>query len=381
MSTTSALPAFVPEDSTPVALRDVEAELSRRLKEAQGTSDAPVQRARMSNLVVFCDSVALAETVAAQIADIIAIHPARVFLLVAEPADGAGEETAFVSVRERPAGGGRVAYNEQITLHATGRSIERLPFAVRGLVVGHLPTNLWWAAPTPPSLAGPLLHDLAEHAEQVLYDSIGWTQPARGVAATASWIEGFEHPVQKGQRCLVASDLNWRRLKSWRRVLGQALDPATAEGALESITEVQIEHGPHAVVQAWLLGSWLASCLHWEVQAGTIRPNVEFAWSARGAHGPVRVRIDRLAEGPSEIRHVRIACRLGATASALDIGVEDDRRLAVRLEGIDAAPRTITRIAQPTAELVGRQLSDRERDPAFCAAMTVAGALAQRLMG
>jgi glucose-6-phosphate dehydrogenase assembly protein OpcA len=380
MSTVDALPAFVPEGAAPVALRDVEAELSRRLKQAQGESEAPIQRARMSNLVIFCDGPDLAAIVSQEIPDILAIHPARVFLLVGEALTGAGEETAYVSVCERPAGGGRTAYNEQITLHATGRSVERLPFAVRGLLVGNLPTNLWWAAPTPPCLAGPLLHDLAEHMEQVLYDSLGWIQPARGVAATASWFASLEPSAAQSRSLLVASDLNWRRLKSWRRVLGQALDPATAEDALESITEVQIEHGPHAVVQAWLLGSWLASCMGWEVHAGTIRPNVEFAWHARGPKGPIGVRVDRLPEGPPEICRVRIACRLDGQASALDIRVEDDRRLAVRLEGLDAAPRTVTRIDQPRPDLVGRQLSDRERDPAFCQAMIVAGKLAQSVL-
>src|SRR5262249_43643488 len=146
--------------------------------------------------------------------------------------------------------------------------------AVRGLLVGDLPVNLWWAAPLPPPLGGPLLHDLTEHVQQIIYDSIGWPEPARGMAATAAWLATFE----RGRRPTpwpVVSDLNWRRLKFWRRLLGQALDPATAPGALDSITEVQVEHGPHAVIQAWELVSWLASRLGWLVQAGKVEPNVQ----------------------------------------------------------------------------------------------------------
>jgi glucose-6-phosphate dehydrogenase assembly protein OpcA len=376
----ASLAPYLPADSAHVSLRKVEAELSRRLNEAQGVGEAPIQRARMSNLVIFCDGSDLASRVSTELPDIVAIHPARIFLLIAEPAPGSGEEAAFVSIRERPAGGGRIAYTEQITLHATGRGIERLPFAVRGLLVGNLPANLWWAAHQPPALGGPLLRDLTEHSEQILYDSLAWTQPARAVSSTATWINSFETPSGLSA-CLVASDLNWRRLKYWRRALAQAFDPATAPGALESITEVTIEHGPHATVQAWLLASWLATCLGWDVEQGTTQPNVEFAWNARGPHGRVRIRIDRQAEAPAEIRRVHVACRPGGNATALDVGVQDERRLAIRLEGIEAAARTITMIPQSTAELVGRQLSDRDRDPVFCQAMAVAGSLARGLAG
>jgi glucose-6-phosphate dehydrogenase assembly protein OpcA len=368
------------EQQTPVPFQDIELELNRRLKEAIGTGTEAISRARMSNLVIYCDTANLASAVAAEVPQIVAIHPARVFLLVAEPSLSSGDETAYVSILERPGSDDRKVFSEVVTLCATGRGVERLPFAVRGLLIGNLPTNLWWAAHQPPPFTGPLLHDLAEYAEQILYDSIGWTQPARGVAATASWFASLER-VQKPTRYRIASDLNWRRLKYWRRVLAQALDPATADGAIASITEVLIEHGPHAVIQAWLLGSWLASCLQWRVQAGTITPNVEFSWHGRSAQGPVRIRIDRLPEGPSEVRRVRIVCKLGGVPAAFDIRVEDERRLAIHLEGFEATHRTVTITPQSTAELVGRQLSDRERDPIFCESMSVAGTLSQSLLG
>src|SRR5262249_37723595 len=76
----------------------------------------------------------------------------------------------------------------------------------------------------------------------------------------------------------VASDLNWRRLKFWRRLTAQALDPMTAPGALDSISDIQVEHGPHAVVQAWLLVGWMASRLGWRVQTGRVDPGAELVW-------------------------------------------------------------------------------------------------------
>ena len=55
-------------------------------------------------------------------------------------------------------------------------------------------------------------------------------------------------------------------------------------------------------------------------------------------------------------------------------------RLATFLEGVDAAPRTQTLPPLSPAELVGKQLSDRERDPVFRESMAVAQVLAQSLL-
>ena len=60
---------------------------------------------------------------------------------------------------------------------------------------------------------------------------------------------------------------------------------------------------------------------------------------------------------------------------------DDDRRLSVVIEGEETAPRTITATPQPLAELVGRQLSDRDRDPIFRKTMEVAQALALSVLG
>ena len=72
-----------------------------------------------------------------------------------------------------------------IVLHAAGPTVARLPFAVRALLVGDLPINLWWASNQPPAFAGALLFDLAENAQQIVYDSRGWVEPTRAVAATS----------------------------------------------------------------------------------------------------------------------------------------------------------------------------------------------------
>jgi hypothetical protein len=80
------------------------------------------------------------------------------------------------------------------------------------------------------------------------------------------------------------------------------------------------------------------------------------------------------------VRRVRVACTLDGKPCALNLVIEDGRRLAVLLEGIEAAPRTMTLPPSSAAELVGKQLSDRERDPVFHESMAVAQVMAQSVL-
>src|SRR5262249_48832023 len=119
------------------------------------------------------------------------------------------------------------ACTELIILRAPANLADRLAFAVRSLVIGDLPINLWWAANVPPPLAGHVLLNLGEYAQQIMYDSLGWPEPARGMAATADWIEATERTAAGQWR--VVSDLNWRRLKYWRRFVAQAIEELRAK--------------------------------------------------------------------------------------------------------------------------------------------------------
>jgi glucose-6-phosphate dehydrogenase assembly protein OpcA len=375
---TPAPPAAPAEAAVP--LDGVERELDHQLKLLQCPGEGPLTRVRMSNLVIYCNTPDQGAAIATQVPEVAAVHPARVLLLIGQPEAQDGPIQASVLVRTRPLEGGHRACSEQVTLRAAGGAIDRLPFAVRSLLIGDLPTNLWWAANQPPPLAGPLLYELVELSQQIVYDSLGWTDPARGVAATATWLEQIQR-ASAGGRWRVASDLNWRRLKYWRRLLAQALDPASTPGAVESLSEVQLEHGPHAVVQAWELASWLCQRLGWRIVTGKVQRGVELAWRLTGAHGDLQLRIRRLEQGPPEIRKVRLACVLQGKPGALSLTVQDDRRLAIQLEGVEAATRTMTVPPQSPAELVGRQLSDREPDPVFLESMAVARLLAQSVLG
>ena len=360
-----------------IPLDKVEVELAARLQLAQIDARGPVRRVRMSNLVIFCTHDDMACDAEALVPEIVAFHPARVTLLMAEHDASGGTLRASILVR-KVANDPRLV-SEQVTLKAGGPMVEQLPYAVRSLLIGDLPTNLWWASTTPPPFAGGILDELADDAQQLIYDSRGWVDPNRAMAAASDWLDAFERDAEHG-RWRIASDVNWRRLKTWRRILTQGLDPATAPGVLASIAEITIEHGPHAVTQAWQVAGWLASRLGWQYQASRLRDNVEIAFQFRAPHGYVTLRIDRVPHGPPEIRKIRISCGFEGLGGVLDFTIEENR-LSVARVGTDEAPRTVALPSQRPGEILGRQLSDREPDPVFRQSMRVAQQLARHLVG
>jgi glucose-6-phosphate dehydrogenase assembly protein OpcA len=356
-------------------IRAVERELNGLLHVATEVSGVPLCTVHMSNLVVYCDRMETAEHVAKQVPVIVTVHPARVLLLIRDDSCTASEITAAVSVPFRMLDHGQEMCSEQITLHASAGLADRLPFLVRRFLIGDLPTNVWWASTVPPPMAGPMLYELAENAQQIIYDSRGWTDPPRAVAATAAWLEQIDR--RDSPRWRVASDVNWRRLKYWRRLTAQALDQARAPGAAESLTDVTVEHGPHAVFQGWGLTAWLAQRLGWKLLGGSLRSGVEITWRFRSSKGEPTVHVRRLPEGPPELTRVRLACTEGGKPVVMNLTPLDEFHLAINLEGTDAAARTLTVQPLTSAELIGRQLSDREPDPAFRESMAVAQAMAR----
>src|SRR5436190_15911130 len=107
----------------------------------------------------------------------------------------------------------------------------------------------------------------------------------------------------------------------------------------KTANEILLEHGPHAVIQAWELGAWLTGQLGWKVQAGKVSGGKEMAWRFNTGHGEGRVRIRRLDEGSPEIHKVRIACKLGTDPGAMVFTLDSPQRLALTFEGVDVQPR------------------------------------------
>jgi glucose-6-phosphate dehydrogenase assembly protein OpcA len=366
----TALPA------KPVDVAAIEQELLSMWHEPQGDPDAPgtITRACMSNLIVYSATVDEAATMPEEIAVVVQHHPARVLHLVGEGNTGGAPIEAQVSAFCSLVGGGRHVCSEQITLLAAGGgAARRLPSAVRSLLIGDLPTALWWATRIPPPAGGDVFNELTAMTTQVIYESQGWLDPVRDVIATAHWAAGEQTPD-------VLADLEWRRLKTWRRLISQAFDPAVLPGALQSITEVRLEHGPHALAKTWMLAGWLAAKLGWQPEGGKVAPGVEIAWKFRSASGPVRIVIHRLPEGSPKVRSGSITWKEGPTPHTLNFVRLGPGRLGIIGEDRTAPPRlqVVPSLSRP--ELVARQLPDLAPDDLFRETLQVARTMAEALV-
>ncbi len=330
-----------------------------------------VTRACMSNLVIFCSTDVQAQPILQHLPTIVRMHPSRILLLIGEAASPDAPLEAYVSALCHVTGDRRQVCSEHITVSARGESIRRLPSAARPLLVGDVPTTLWWASTDAPPLRPELFGELSELADQVIYDSRGWPDPVRAVVATARWSASDQTPR-------FIADLAWCHLKPWRRLVSQALDPAVVPGALESIAEVVVDHGPHALPQSWLLVGWLACLLGWKPSGGKLEPGVEVTWRFESARGPLRVTIRRLSDGPPEVRTASIAWK-SKGAGRRTFSVLEEGRLGV-FDGDSAVPSAVLTIPpRETASLVARQLSNRGRDTLFRSTLQVSRTMAEAL--
>jgi len=323
--------------------------------------------------VGFCATQTDANAVTQEMGVISQLHPSRVLLLVGDTGSGGAELEAYVSTQCYLIGGGRQVCSEHVTVNAATGAGRRLPSVARPLLIGDLPTSLWWVSNQAPPAHGPLFAELAGMADHLVYDSLGWADPVRGVVNTADWV--LDSDTQQ-----IASDLAWRRLKPWRRLISQALDPTVEPGALDSIRTITVEHGPHALPQAWLLIGWLACRLGWRPLAGKVSPGVEVTWAFQAPNGQVSVTVRRLSDGSSDLRSVAVGWGDCSENEHMRFTALGGGRLAVT-DGSDNEPSRILAAPElPRAQLVARQLPDLGRDALFLDTLDVSRIMAKSLL-
>lgn len=357
-----------------VDVSGIERELARLWSEPHPKSDAPqnVTRAVMSNLLIYCASPEQAEPVPLEIATIVLQHPCRALLLVGDSKGPGNDIAAQVSAHCQFVGGGRQVCSEHVTVSATGDAVRRLPSAARSLLLGDIPTSLWWATPEPPPEGGSLFEELAVMADQVIYESMGWLDPVRCMIATANWAGG----EATGQRI---ADLSWRKLKPWRRIISQALDPTVVGDAQQAIVEVEMEHGPHGLPQAWLLTSWLVRRLGWEATGGKVKAGVEIDWMFRSPRNPVKITIRRLPQGEPLVRKISISWPINGKKTTAHFVVAQPGRYIVTWDDETIRPRSLVWPAESRADLIARQLPDLDRNLLFRQTLQVCKGMAEAL--
>lgn len=370
MENSVSLPPLTSYPAQAVDLAAIEQELSRFGYSPGDPAEAsPFTRACMANLVIFCRNASEEQAIAQEIPAIVMQHPSRILLLVVDESKPHPGLEAFVSAHCRLLEEGQSVCSEHITIRTGHAGMQRLPATVRSLLLGDVGTVLWWVPPEAPPLYGPLFYELAELADQVIYDSSAWLDPLRQLILTAQWV--------KAGRGKIIADLAWRRPKLWRRLIAQSLDPVSAPGALENITAIHIDHGPHALTQAWLLSGWLALRLGWKPRGGRLLPGPEVHWHFTWPHGTPQVRIRRLASGEAEIKTLRVVTHVANHPAIFHFRADSPRQLSVFIEGYGNRTLTLTGPVQSRAEMIARQLPDLTHDLLFEESVALACTMAE----
>ena len=317
-----------------------------------------VMRACMSNLIIYCDTPQEADIISQEITAIVNVHPARILLLVGngQPSEGAIE--ARIAIYYTAVNDGWQVCAERIDVISTADMTERLPSVARSQLIGDLPTTLWWASRQPPPSAGEVFFELASLANQIIYDNIGWLNPAQGVATMTRW-------VAAQQNTQIVHNLAWRRFAGWRKLISQVLDPQAEPGALDALHTLEIDHGPHALPMTWLLVGWLASQLKWQPVDGKRLSDSELVWRFRNKHQDIKVVARRLPKGQPLIYHLLCDWSTQEQSGIICFERLDGERIGI-VEGLSTVPARAFAAHMPErSSLIAAQLAQRNRDKTF----------------
>jgi glucose-6-phosphate dehydrogenase assembly protein OpcA len=177
-------------------------------------------------------------------------------VLLVKPDEVRDELSASITAHCHLAGGEqKQVCCEQISIYASGPSVEHCAAAVLPLLESDLPTVVWWQGnflKRPDSF-----RRLSAVADRIFYDTSRWPDAQEHLPALSRTIEAM--------RPCVFSDLSWTRLGLWRRLTAEAFDEPHCGAMLPAIRSVKVEHGrgEGARLRAVLLGCWFAAQVGW----------------------------------------------------------------------------------------------------------------------
>ncbi len=328
-----------------------------------------VMRACMSNLIIYCDTPAEAAVIDQELTTIVDSHPSRILLLIGKGQPKQETIEAFVSIYYMSVPDGLQVCAERIDVLSSPEVTARLPSVARSQLIGDLPTALWWTSRQPPPDAGDVFFELAELADQIIYDNMGWTNPTKGVATMTRWVAS-----QQDEQ--VVYNLAWRRTAIWRKLISQVLDPLVAPDALSSLRLIEIDHGPHALAMTWLLVGWLGYQLNWKATEGKQMSGSKMVWRFRNSKHEINVVARRLSEGEPLLYRVLFDWSDAEQEGHTCFERLDHERIGIA-ETLDTdSPRVFAAYIPNRSTLVSAQLAHRDRDKVFENALSISNTMA-----
>ncbi|MGD9890688.1 MAG: glucose-6-phosphate dehydrogenase assembly protein OpcA [Dehalococcoidia bacterium] len=343
---------------------ELERALSELWQQAAASGDGPpVARTRVMTLVVYTEDREAA-SLATMVADALPErHPSRGIIVHVSPSED-GPLSAGISIQclVNPVGERRVC-SEQITVTGGGTSRPLLFGAITPLLITDLPATFWWTGRPRP--ADPVFLQFARGAvDRVVLDSGLFRDPGAGLIALARWKEDRRRRAAIG-------DLAWERLREWRQLLAQTMDPPEARGHLRSITDVTIEYLGESTIpeESLLLAGWLAATLRWQPFDSPAPGVVTFSAGDRSV--TLRLRSVVAGRGVAGIHSVR----LNAGGAGYLVRVDDQAGLGQCIatsEAKEPLERMVPLFDHDPVDLIVRALGRRGQDVVYEAALSAA---------
>lgn len=341
-----------------------------------------LMRANTLNLVAVADSLDVAEMIISTVSQLRDFLPSRTIIFITDP-KLVRPKTWHVDLKinETPMrGGDSGVLFETITFWTDHSSAGHLSSVVSPLLVGELPTFLWW--PSGEFANNAIFEDLVEVADRLIFDSARLGADAHAVADYRTLIDEEDDPV--------VGDFTWLRLAPWRQLVAQFFDPAETMAALRSIDRVNIAYAQErsdrgsGFAAALLISGWLGSRLGWEI-IDKMEPRRAGGWTvymrARPNGGPanqiqIRLTPDVSPGAKFSLRSVELI------ASGEHQGIfriqrtdQDDLITSSETESAPFVSRMVYSRRHSTVEMLGEELHRFGPDRVFEDAIRIATAI------
>lgn len=356
--------------------------------------EAAVLRARVANLLVFVPSEERLGEVQQMLAELTAIHPSRVLLMLGE--QGGADRDIEMSVMahcQSDKRGPRRLCCEEVTLKAEGSFTAELPSAALPLLVSDLTTFLWWRDSIQASHK--VFRSLFRAADRLVIDSAEFPDSATELLETNRLFD----PEPRGD--IAISDLNWARLTFWRALLADFYDVPAYRSSLDKLDHVRIDYvgpelEPAAIApQALLFAGWLASRLGWSLiddePSSDTGKTLSFRFSTgaergkpdntEGVQHEIRLELNRVERGEHKPgRLVQVELRTNAAAMFTVARGPDNLRLLTEARlGADVQRGRVLPVRnRSAARLLSREMEILCNDKIYQEALAVAATLIGR---
>jgi glucose-6-phosphate dehydrogenase assembly protein OpcA len=270
---------------------------------------------------------------------------------------------------------------EQVTIEASGAAVETAASALEHLVVPDVPVFLWWK--DIPHGEDKLFNRLVELSDRVVIDSVVFDHPHEDMQHLARIIGTH-------RQYLLASDLNWGRLTSWRNLVASFWDVADYRTHLDAIDDVLIEYDPpdaapdEIAAQALLLIGWMAAELKWQPAGEFAREGKSARWVLQAGEGrkinvEFRAAVDR--KGCDGLI-ATLTLKTAATNAEFFVGVNESwtkLETSAKIGDARSVGRVVTYEAKSEGERLSRELSMLSRDEVYERAVASAARLLEVL--